>query len=260
MTRRRFLPSAASAALAAGEMAAAEPGKNAIVELRRYQLRNSADNQRTRTADFLKQHSAALQRAGTGPVGAFGNTIAPDGPFLLLLVSYASFGAMEQVAGKLATDGEYQKAVAAFNAQPGLNYERMESSLLRAFDGYPQVMPPPGDAKRAARLFEVRMYESNNSGTLQRKIKMFNDGEIGAFVRSGGQPVFFGETLVGPRQPNLIYMLSYEGLADRDTVWKAFGADPTWQKLRTTPGLSDPEIVSNIGNYLVSPLPFSQIR
>jgi hypothetical protein len=260
MTRRRFLPSAASAALAASELAAAEPAKNAIIEFRRYQLRNSADDQRTRTSDFLKQHAAALQRAGAGPVGAFGNTIAPDGPFLLLLASYASFAAFEQAAGKLAGDGEYQKAVDAFNSRAGLNYERMENSLLRAFDGYPQVVPPPGDAKRTARLFEVRMYESNNSSTLQRKIKMFNDGEIGAFVRSGGQPVFFGETIVGARQPNLTYMLSYEGLTGRDTVWKAFGADPTWQKLRVAPGLSDPEIVSNIGNYLVSPLPFSQIR
>ena len=55
-------------------------------------------------------------------------------------------------------------------------------------------------------------------------------------------------------------MLSYQDLADRDKVWKAFGADPAWQRLRTTPGLSDAEIVSNITNYLVSPLPFSQIR
>ena len=30
--------------------------------------------------------------------------------------------------------------------------------------------------------------------------------------------------------------------------------------LRDTPGLSDAEIVSNISNYLVSPLGFSQIR
>ncbi len=260
MTRRRFLPSTAAAVLGAGELAAAEPGKNAILELQRYQLRNSADNQRTRTSDFLKQYAAALGRAGAGPVGAFGSTIAPDGPFLLLLVSYASLSAMEQAQAKLAGDGEYQKAVEAYNAQPGLNYERMESSLLRAFDGYPAVVPPPGDAKRAARLFEVRQYESNNTSTLQKKIKMFNDGEIGAFVRAGGQPVFFGETLVGPKQPNLTYMLSYEGLTGRDTVWKAFGADPVWQKLRATPGLSDPEIVSNISNYLVSPLPFSQIR
>ena len=89
---------------------------------------------------------------------------------------------------------------------------------------------------------------------------MFNDGEIGAFQRAGAQPVFFAETIVGPRQPNLTYMLSYQDLAARDAVWKAFGADPEWQKLRVAPGLSDAEIVSNITNYLVSPLAFSQIR
>jgi hypothetical protein len=260
MTRRAFLPAAAASTLAAGNAAAADAAKNVILELRRIQLRNNADNQRQRNNDFLKQQVAALQRAGAGPTGVFSSNIASDGPFLLVLASYAGLSAMEQVQAKLAADSEYQKALEVYNAQPGLSYERMESSLLRAFDGYPNVMPPPNDGKRAARLFELRQYESNNSGTLKRKIKMFNDGEIGAFQRAGGQPVFFGETLVGPRQPNLTYMLSYEDLAGRDKVWKAFGADPEWQKLRTTPGLSDAEIVSNITNYLVSPLPFSQIR
>jgi NIPSNAP protein len=259
MTRRAFLPAAASA-VAAGNAAAADVAKNVILELRRIQLRNSADNQRQRNDNFLKQQLAALQRAGAGITGVFANTIASEGPFLLVLASYAGLSAMEQVQAKLAADAEYQKALDAYNALPGLNYERMESSLLRAFDGYPNVVPPPSDGKRSARLFEFRQYESNNTGTLKRKIKMFNDGEIGAFQRAGGQPVFFGETIVGARQPNLTYMLSYEDLAGRDKVWKAFGADPEWQKLRTTPGLSDAEIVSNITNYLVSPLPFSQIR
>jgi hypothetical protein len=202
----------------------------------------------------------ALGRAGAGPTGVFASTIAPDGPFLLVLTSFAGLAAMEQAQTALAADAEYQKALDAYNAQPGLNYQRMESSLLRAFDGYPNVVPPPNDGKRPARLFELRQYESSNTGTLKRKIKMFNDGEIAAFQRSGAQPVFFAETLVGARQPNLTYMLSYEDLAGRDKVWKAFGADEGWRKLRTTPGLSDAEIVSNITNYLVSPLPFSQVR
>ncbi|MCX6632708.1 MAG: NIPSNAP family protein [Candidatus Solibacter sp.] len=259
MTRRAFLPAAASA-VAAGNAAAADGGKNAILELRRIQLRNGADNQRQRNNDFLKQQVAALQRAGAGPTGVFSSNIAPDGPFLLVLTSYASLSAMEQVQAKLAADTEYQKALDTYNALPGLNYERMESSLLRAFDGYPSVVPPPNDGKRPGRLFELRQYESNNTGTLKRKIKMFNDGEIAVFQRAGGQPVFFGETIVGARQPNLTYMLSYEDLPGHDKVWKAFGADAEWQKLRATPGLSDAETVSNITNYLVSPLPFSQIR
>jgi hypothetical protein len=259
MTRRAFLP-AAAATMAAGSAAAADAAKNVILELRRIQLRNSPDNQRQRNNDFLKQQVAAFARAGAAPTGVFSNLIAPDGPFLLVLSSYPGLSAFEQAQAKLAADTEYQKALDAYNALPGLNYQRMETSLLRAFDGHPNVMPPPNDGKRPARLFELRQYESNNTGTLKRKIKMFNDGEIGAFQRSGGQPVFFAETIVGARQPNLTYMLSYEDLAGRDKVWKAFGADPEWQKLRVTPGLADADIVSNITNYLVSPLPFSQIR
>jgi len=259
MTRRAFLPAAASA-VAAGNAVAADAARNVILELRRLQLRNSSDNQRQRNNDFLKAQVDTLSRAGAGPTGVFSSNIAPDSPFLLVLASYPSLAAMEQIQAKLAADGEYQKALDAYNALPGLNYERMESSLMRTFDGYPGVVPPPNDGKRPARLFELRQYESNNTGTLKRKIKMFNDGEIGAFQRAGGQPVFFGETLVGGRQPNLTYMLSYEDLAGRDKVWKAFGADPEWQKLRVAPGLSDAEIVSNITNYLVSPLEFSQIR
>lgn len=258
MTRRNFVPAAFAAASATA--APADQTQPVFLELRRYQLRNSADNQRQRTTAFLREQSAALVRAGAGPIGAFASSIAPHGPFLLVLVSYPTAAAIQEVAVKLAGDADYQKALTAYNAQPGLNYERMESSLLLAFAGYPKVVPPPGDSKRAGRLFEVRTYESNNTSTLRRKVQMFNDGEIGAFERAGGQPVFFGETVIGPNQPSLTYMLSYEDLAGRDKVWKAFGADPTWVKLRSTPGLSDAEIVSNISNYLVTPLPFSQIR
>jgi len=259
MTRRAFLPAAASA-VAAGNAAAADAAKSVILELRRIQLRNTPENQRQRNNDFLKQQVAAHQRAGAGPTGVFSSNIASDGPFLLVLASYSSLSALEQVQAKLAADAEYQKALDAYNALPGIPYESVESSLMRAFDGFPSVVAPTDDGKRPGRLFEFRQYESHNSGTLKRKVKMFNDGEIAVFQRAGGQPVFFGETIVGPRQPNLTYMLSYDNLAGRDKVWAAFSADPEWQKLRATPGLADFEVVSNITNFLVSPLPFSQIR
>ena len=97
MTRRAFLPAAAASTLAAGNSAAADTAKNVILELRRIQLRNNADNQRRRNEEFLKQQAAALQRAGAGPAGAFVSNIAPDGPFLLVLTSYPSLSAMEQI-------------------------------------------------------------------------------------------------------------------------------------------------------------------
>jgi hypothetical protein len=60
--------------------------------------------------------------------------------------------------------------------------------------------------------------------------------------------------------PNLTYMLGYENLADRERVWQAFAADPDWKTLRSKPGLSDAEIVSNISNAILTPLPFSDVR
>jgi hypothetical protein len=72
--------------------------------------------------------------------------------------------------------------------------------------------------------------------------------------------VLFGKTIAGRNMPSLTYMLGYDDLAARDKLWKAFSSDPEWQKLRSTPGLSDAEIVSNISNTLLRPLPFSMIR
>ncbi len=232
------------------------------MDIRYFRLRNTPENQRQRVAEFLEKSVVpTAKRAGAGPVGVFGSSVAPDSPFLMVLTSYRSLAAMEQVGAKIAGDAAFRKSLEAFNAQPGLSYERSDRVLLRAFESAPRVeVPPQGEGKRAARIFEVRMYESNNSSTLARKINMFNSGEIAIFRKLGMTPVFFGEMMVGPKMPNLVYMLGYDDLAAREQAWRAFGSDPDWKKMRDTPGWADAEIVSNISNFLVSPLPFSDIR
>ncbi len=260
MTRRKLVTTAGGVALASASAYAAA-SKPMILQLTKLRLRNSADNQRVRCSDFLgKTFLPAAQRAGIGPVGFFSSMVAPDTPYLLVLASYASLAEMDTATAKLMADSEYAKGLEAFNAHPGLNYERMERSLLRAFDAMPSVEVPPGDAKRPGRVFELRTYESNNSSSLKKKIKMFADGEIAIFRKSGLLPVFFGETIVGTNMPNLTYMLAYDDLATREKNWKVFGSSPEWQKLRATPGFGDAEIVSNISNVFLSPLPFSPIR
>lgn len=235
-------------------------GQRAIIELRYYKMRSGA--QVERTSGYL-QHGflPAATRAGAGPLGFFNALIAQDSPFLLSLASYASLAAYESAREKMAVDGEFQKAWDEYNSGAELNYIRMESSVLWAFPSMPNVAAPPARPPgQGARIFELRTYESPNEKTLERKIKMFGDGEIECFRRAGMIPVFFGQTIVGARMPNLSYMLAYDDLAARDKTWKAFSADPEWQKLRAMPGLSDAEIVNNISNALVRPTGFSGIR
>ena len=56
---------------------------------------------------------------------------------MVTIASYPSLGAMEEQRAKLSADAEYKKALTAYNAQPGLNYERIDSLLGRAFPSGP---------------------------------------------------------------------------------------------------------------------------
>ena len=256
MTRRRLVATAGATAA----LSAAQNAKPAILEIAKIQLRNSADGQMQRVSAYLEQVLIpAKKRAGAGPSGVFTNLIAPDGPFLMTVTSHASLAAMEASRTKMEDDTEYGKGRSAFNKAAGLNYVRYETSLLRTFNAMPAIEVPVA-AKGATHIFELRTYESNNGGSLEGKIKMFEQGEIAIFRKTGLTPVFFGQTIVGRNQPNLTYMLVYDDLAAREKNWKTFVSHPDWLKLRAQPGWSDAEIVSNISNAILRPLPFSEIR
>ncbi len=115
----------------------------------------------------------------------------------------------------------------------------MESSLLSAFPSHPSVTPPPAAEKPAARVFEIRTYETPNDKGQAHKIKMFGEGEFDIFRRLHMLPVFAGQTIVGTHMPNLTYMLAFDNLAARESCWSAFSADPAWQKLRAIGGIPD---------------------
>jgi hypothetical protein len=167
---------------------------------------------------------------------------------------------MDTAREKLVADAEYRKAREEFTSGRELAYMRMESSLLRGFDSMPGIEVPPGGPDRPPRVFELRVYESNNMSSLARKIKMFDDAEIDLFRRCGLLPVFFGDTIAGPNMPNLTYLIAFDDMAARDKAWKTFVEHPEWKKLSSMPEYADAEIVSNISNSILRPLPFSPIR
>lgn len=263
MTRRRFVPAAtAAASTSLASQSATGAGSTAILELRWIRLRNGADNQRQRVTEFMRDAvKPALERAGVPGMAFFATSLGPDTPAILQVTQYASLGAMDETLAKLAADKDYVKATAAFNKLPGLNYQRMESTLLRTVPMLAGISAPPHDGKRPGMLFELRTYESNNSETLKRKIGMFEEGgELEIFRKVGMKTIFFGRTIVGPNQPNLTYMLAYDNFSAREKCWGDFLKHPDWIKLRETPGLADAEIVSNISASFYSPLAFSPVR
>jgi hypothetical protein len=163
--------------------------------------------------------------------------------------------------GRLADDAEFQKAGAEFLNAPADDpaFVRVDSSLMVAFEGMPRLEVPSFPGGGQSRLFELRTYESHSQKANDKKVEMFNRGEIAIFRHAGFQPVFYGQGVIGTRLPSLTYMLAAENAEARDRGWSAFGADPEWKKLRNMPGYSDAEIVGDISNVLLRAAPYSQI-
>jgi hypothetical protein len=255
MHRRELLSALAASTLVSAETADKSP---AYLEVKTWRLHTTPEDQAARLHEYLKNGLApALERAGAKLDGAFSNVIGVGGPFTVTLTEFASMAAMQQVLAKLSADDAHQAALRKLDSGPGLPFVRVDSSLLRSFSG---MLAPVVSNTGTARVFELRTYESQTFVTLARKVGMFNGGEMQIFERLGFRPVFFGETIVGPRQPNLMYMLSYVDLGSRDRLWKTFINDPDWKKLSSQPELKDSQIVANISNVILAPLEFSPIR
>ena len=264
MKRREFLKSSVAIASAAAttELLAAESTESGrsvareFYELRKYHLRRGP--MQKRFDDFYREAAIpAMNRAGISPIGVFSVMTGPDSPTMYVLLPHKSADAFAGANERVRADADYQKAGAEFINAPATDpsYVRVESSLLLAFENMPKIEAP---AKKG-RMFELRTYESHSKKANKKKIEMFNTGEIAVFRRTGLAPVFFGETLIGPKMPNLTYMLVFENMAEHDKNWGQFGSDPEWKKLSTTPGYTDVEIVSNISNLFLRPTAYSQI-
>ena len=268
MKRREFLKSTAltagGGAVLASLAAKADDVPGAVqrqyYELRLYHLRRGPQ---TELFDNFYRHAAipALNRAGINPVGVFSVMVGPDSPSMYVLLPHPTLDALVSTPQRLDADAEFQAAGADFLDAPSTApaYVRVESSLMAAFTGLPRLDLPTFSAGGKTRLFELRTYESHSRKAHLKKVEMFNRWEMSIFRRTGLPAVFFGQTLIGARLPNLTYMLAFENAAARDKGWASFGADPEWKKVRSMPGYTDAEIVCDISNLLLKPAPYSQI-
>ncbi len=232
-----------------------------FLELKTWYLHNSGEAQASRVSEYLETGLfPALTRAGAKPVAALSNLIGSDGPYIFTIVQYSSLAAMETALAKVADDEAHEKASQKLSSGPGMPFVTLESSILHSLAILPEAVLPTDASTRPARIFELRTYQSQSMTALNKKAGMFNDGEIAIFQRLNMRPVFIGESIIGPRQPNITYMLSFDNLDGREKYWKQFGSDPAWKALSAPPELKDAEIVAKISNVILHPLPFSPLR
>ncbi len=225
-----------------------------FLELRLYKA--DAGPMREKLDKFLADAAIpAWNRLGVQPVGVFASA-DPKVADLYVLLPHKTMESFATAAAKLAADADYQKAGAAALDTPKNEpvYKRIETTLMLAFDAAPRVETP---TKKDTRVFQLRIYESHCDERARRKVAMFNDGEIALFRKVGLNPVFFGQTLAGPKMPNLTYMVAFDDETAQKDAWAKFLAHPEWDKMKNDPQYKD--TVSNITNLALKPTAYSQI-
>jgi hypothetical protein len=202
----------------------------------------------------------ALHRSGISKAGVF-KALANDTVADKLLYVFMPVQSLDMVAklpAKLAADKVYQTAGAeyvnaVYKTPP---YTRMETILMQAFPLAPKMQVPALKSDKKDRVYELRSYESATEKIYKNKVQMFNEGdEISLFKRLNFNASFYAEVIAGSKMPNLMYMTSFENMADRDAHWKSFVDDPYWKKLSTMPEYQNN--ISHIDITFLRPVDYS---
>ena len=107
-------------------------------------------------------------------------------------------------------------------------------------------------------IYEMRVYRCL-PGRMPALLKRFEDVTLGIWKRHGIEPAGFWTVEVGESNLELVYMLRWQSMADRETKWATFAADPEWVAARAASEKDGP-ILANISNSFLKPTSFSTVK
>lgn len=107
-------------------------------------------------------------------------------------------------------------------------------------------------------LYELRIYDCC-PGRLPALLNRFDTITLKIWERHGIQQAGFWTTVVGESNHQLIYMLKWASMAEREQKWNAFQADPEWIAKRAETEAEKP-IVANVSSQFVAPTSFSSVK
>jgi hypothetical protein len=107
-------------------------------------------------------------------------------------------------------------------------------------------------------IYEMRSYRAM-PGRLPDLIKRFDTVTLKLFDKHGIKQAGFWTTEVGESNHNLIYLLAWESMGERETKWGAFSTDPEWIEKRGKTEENGP-LVQTFSNQFLKPTKFSSVK
>jgi NIPSNAP len=107
-------------------------------------------------------------------------------------------------------------------------------------------------------IHELRIYHAM-PGKLPALLKRFENTTVRLFEKHGIKQIGFWTVAIGESNQDLIYILQWDSLAERDKRFAAFQADPEWIEARRKSEENGP-LLSSFSNSIMAPTSFSALR
>jgi hypothetical protein len=107
-------------------------------------------------------------------------------------------------------------------------------------------------------IYELRVYHTV-PGRLPALVQRFDTVTCRLFEKHGIKQVGFWTVAIGESNTDLVYMLQFESLSDREKKFAAFAADPEWIEARAKSEADGP-IIASITNSILMPTTFSAMK
>src|SRR5580692_7872936 len=106
-------------------------------------------------------------------------------------------------------------------------------------------------------IYELRIYRCL-PGRLPALLSRFQNDTLRIWEKHGIRQAGFWTTLIGESNQQLIYLLAWDSMGERERRWAAFRADPEWIATVAESEKHGP-LVQNISNALLAPTAFSSV-
>ena len=107
-------------------------------------------------------------------------------------------------------------------------------------------------------IYEQRLYHAM-PGRLPDLLARFEHVTVPIWTRLGIRPVGFWTWLVGGSNHDLLYLLAWESMAEREQKWNLFQADAEWLEKRRQ-SEANGQLISSFSNSFLQPTAFSKMQ
>ena len=107
-------------------------------------------------------------------------------------------------------------------------------------------------------IHELRIYHCR-PGKLPALLDRFATITLPIWDRFGIRQAGFWTTAIGESNQQLLYLLAWESLAEREAKWTAFQNDPEWQAKRAETEANGP-LLTHVSNQILQPTAFSAVQ